>query len=203
MFQIPYFSIRKLCSCHTTAQIPATSISGARHVGFRWMDIYKYFDSNLKGKRDPWTIYETFYKKSQIWSFIIKITVSFTLGYMSNMLYILSHKCEYISDDPKLFYKHSLLTLSLLLNQIDQNGRFLQALPWFSLRFNFKEHYKVICMCVYTYIRTWFEVFTALTIKNAVFWNVVLCGFNLNWHFGITCYLLLQGRRNNTSEEKC
>jgi hypothetical protein len=37
-----------------------------------------------------------------------------------------------------------------------------------------------------------FEVFTAVTMKNAVFWNVALCGFIMNRRFGGTCRLRLQ-----------
>jgi hypothetical protein len=36
-----------------------------------------------------------------------------------------------------------------------------------------------------------FEVFTALTMKNAVFWDVVLCGFCKNQRFGGTYRLHL------------
>jgi hypothetical protein len=48
-----------------------------------------------------------------------------------------------------------------------------------------------------------FEVFTAVTMKNAVFWVVAPCGFIINRRFEGTCRLLLQGRRNNANEEKC
>jgi hypothetical protein len=40
-------------------------------------------------------------------------------------------------------------------------------------------------------------------MKNAVSWDVALCGFIINRRFGGTCRLHLQGRRNNTSGEKC
>jgi hypothetical protein len=41
-----------------------------------------------------------------------------------------------------------------------------------------------------------FEVFTSVTMKNSVFWDVAPS-------FEGTCRLHLQGRRNNGSEEKC
>jgi hypothetical protein len=40
-------------------------------------------------------------------------------------------------------------------------------------------------------------------LKNSVFWYVVPCGFIINRHFGGTCRLHLQGRRNTASEETC
>jgi hypothetical protein len=48
---------------------------------------------------------------------------------------------------------------------------------------------------------TGFEVFTAETMKYTVFWDVAQCGFIISRRFGGTCHLL-QGRRNNASEEK-
>jgi hypothetical protein len=44
------------------------------------------------------------------------------------------------------------------------------------------------------YIR--FEVFTAVTMKNAVFWDVTLCRYFVNRRFGGTYRLHLQGIRN-------
>jgi hypothetical protein len=44
-----------------------------------------------------------------------------------------------------------------------------------------------------------FEVFMAVTKKNAVFWDAAPCGFIINRSFGGTCLLHLQGRRNNES----
>jgi hypothetical protein len=41
-----------------------------------------------------------------------------------------------------------------------------------------------------------FEVFTAMTINNAVFWNVAPCRYFVNRRFGGTYRLHLQGRRN-------
>jgi hypothetical protein len=41
-----------------------------------------------------------------------------------------------------------------------------------------------------------FEVFTAETMKNAVFWDMALCASCKNRRFGGTRLLLLQGRRN-------
>jgi hypothetical protein len=48
-----------------------------------------------------------------------------------------------------------------------------------------------------------FEVFTAVTMTNAVFWDVAPCGFMINLRFGGTSRFHLQGRKNNASEEKC
>jgi hypothetical protein len=39
-----------------------------------------------------------------------------------------------------------------------------------------------------------FEVFTAVTMKNAILWDVEPCGFNINSRFGGTCRFHLQGR---------
>jgi hypothetical protein len=47
-----------------------------------------------------------------------------------------------------------------------------------------------------------FEVFTAVTMKNAVFWDVAPCGYIINRHFEGTFRLLLQLRRYNVSEKK-
>jgi hypothetical protein len=41
-----------------------------------------------------------------------------------------------------------------------------------------------------------FEVFTALTMKNGVFWVVTPCGSCMNRRFGGTWRLLLQGDKN-------
>jgi hypothetical protein len=43
------------------------------------------------------------------------------------------------------------------------------------------------------YVR--FEVFAAVTMKNAVFWDVVACRFCVNRRFGGTYRLNLQGRK--------
>jgi hypothetical protein len=40
-----------------------------------------------------------------------------------------------------------------------------------------------------------FEVFTAVTMKNAVFWDVAPCRSYVNRHFGGTYRLHLQGRK--------
>jgi hypothetical protein len=40
-----------------------------------------------------------------------------------------------------------------------------------------------------------FEVFTAVTMKNAVFWNVASCSSCMNRRFGGTYRLHLQGRK--------
>jgi hypothetical protein len=47
-----------------------------------------------------------------------------------------------------------------------------------------------------------FDVSTAVTMKNAVFWDVAPSGFIINRRFVGTWRLQLQGRRNNASEEK-
>jgi hypothetical protein len=41
-----------------------------------------------------------------------------------------------------------------------------------------------------------FEVFTAVTMKNDVFWNVTPCGSCKNRRFGGTWHLLHQGDKN-------
>jgi hypothetical protein len=41
-----------------------------------------------------------------------------------------------------------------------------------------------------------FEVFTAMAMKNAVFWDVGSCRYFVNRRFGGTYRLHLQGRRN-------
>jgi hypothetical protein len=43
------------------------------------------------------------------------------------------------------------------------------------------------------YVR--FEAFTAVTMKNVVFWDVELCRSCVNRHFGGTYRLHLQGRK--------
>jgi hypothetical protein len=48
-----------------------------------------------------------------------------------------------------------------------------------------------------------FEVFTAVTMKNAVFWDVAPCGFIINRRFGGKSRLHLLGTTNDASEEKC
>jgi hypothetical protein len=40
------------------------------------------------------------------------------------------------------------------------------------------------CLILILYVR--FEVFTAVTMKNAVFWDVTSCGSCKNRHFGGT-----------------
>jgi hypothetical protein len=40
-----------------------------------------------------------------------------------------------------------------------------------------------------------FEVFVAVTVKNAVFWDVALCRYCVNQRFGWTYRLHLQGRK--------
>jgi hypothetical protein len=46
-----------------------------------------------------------------------------------------------------------------------------------------------------------FEVFTAVTMKNAAFRDVVPCEFIIIRRFGGTCRLHIYGRRNNASED--
>jgi hypothetical protein len=48
-----------------------------------------------------------------------------------------------------------------------------------------------------------FEVFMAVTMKNAILWDVAPCGFIINRRFGGMCRLHLHGIRNNASKEKC
>jgi hypothetical protein len=47
------------------------------------------------------------------------------------------------------------------------------------------------------------EVFTEVTMKNAAFRDVALCGFITNQRSGGTCRLHLQGRINNACGENC
>jgi hypothetical protein len=47
-----------------------------------------------------------------------------------------------------------------------------------------------------------FEVFTAVTMKNAVLWYVAPCGSCKSRRFGGTCRLHLQGRRKMLEREK-
>jgi hypothetical protein len=44
------------------------------------------------------------------------------------------------------------------------------------------------------YVR--FEIFTAVTMKNAVFWDVTQCGSCQNPRFGGKCHLRVQGEKN-------
>jgi hypothetical protein len=51
-----------------------------------------------------------------------------------------------------------------------------------------------------------FEVFTAVTMKNVVFWDVALCTWCVNRRFGGTYRLHLQGRKirePGTSVSRC
>jgi hypothetical protein len=41
-----------------------------------------------------------------------------------------------------------------------------------------------------------FEVFAAVTVENAVFWDVALCGFIIKRRFGGTCPFYFHGRNN-------
>jgi hypothetical protein len=40
-----------------------------------------------------------------------------------------------------------------------------------------------------------FQVFSAVTLKNAVFWEVTPCRSSVKQRFGVTCRLHLQGRK--------
>jgi hypothetical protein len=70
-----------------------------------------------------------------------------------------------------------------------------------------KQCYKNIFLVCHSKLRlsyVRFEVFTAVTMKNGVFWVVTPCGSCKNWRFGGTWHLLHQGdksrwTRNNTS----
>jgi hypothetical protein len=46
----------------------------------------------------------------------------------------------------------------------------------------------------YQHVR--FEVFTAVAMKNGVYWDVTPCGFCKNRRFGVTWRLLHQGDKN-------
>jgi hypothetical protein len=48
-------------------------------------------------------------------------------------------------------------------------------------------------MLTQLYVR--FEVFTAVTMKNAVFWDVTPCSSCVNWRFGGTFHFQLQRRK--------
>jgi hypothetical protein len=51
-----------------------------------------------------------------------------------------------------------------------------------------------ITLASLVYVR--FEVFTAVTMKNEVFWDVTPCGCCKNRRFGGTWFLLHQGDKN-------
>jgi hypothetical protein len=46
-----------------------------------------------------------------------------------------------------------------------------------------------------------FEAFTAVTVKNAVFWSVTSCGSSKVWHFGGTHRFHFQGKNSATQEK--
>jgi hypothetical protein len=48
-----------------------------------------------------------------------------------------------------------------------------------------------------------FEVFTAMTMKNTVFWDVAPCRYFVNRRFGGTYRLHLQGRSNPRAMNQC
>jgi hypothetical protein len=70
----------------------------------------------------------------------------------------------------------------------------------FVKKLDVKGHVAMLSTVLYS---AGFEVFTVVTMKNAVFWDVAPHGFIINRRFGETCRLHLQGRRNDASEEKC
>jgi hypothetical protein len=47
------------------------------------------------------------------------------------------------------------------------------------------------------------EVFTAMNMKNAIFWGVAQCRSCVNWHFGGTYCLHLQGKKNPWARNRC
>jgi hypothetical protein len=63
----------------------------------------------------------------------------------------------------------------------------------------------VLVLCLYCQVCSYvgFDVFTALTVMNAVFCDVASCGFIIDRRFGIPCRLHLQSRINNAREGKC
>jgi hypothetical protein len=75
------------------------------------------------------------------------------------------------------------------------------------------EMESVICKVVTEFIKNFLAVrggdfriqmlTTFLPLKNAMFWDMAPCGFNVDQRFGGMCPLHLQGRRSNASEEKC
>jgi hypothetical protein len=73
---------------------------------------------------------------------------------------------------------------------------------------NFKNYSLVVCLPCW-YISLGFEVLTAVVMKNSVFWDIVPCSLlKVNWRFGGTCCLQLQGQiisqaRNQQSSAQC
>jgi hypothetical protein len=69
---------------------------------------------------------------------------------------------------------------------------------WFSLSSNNENP-----PCIWnTLLLVGFEVFTAVTVKSTVFWDVILCSLVEVQHFGGTYYLQIQGRRVNQTTSK-
>jgi hypothetical protein len=56
------------------------------------------------------------------------------------------------------------------------------------------QHLVASAMNTDCYVR--FDVFSAVTMKNGVFWNITLCGSCKNRRFGGTSRLLHQGDKN-------
>jgi hypothetical protein len=56
-------------------------------------------------------------------------------------------------------------------------------------KYSVKTEIQGIYIYIYIYIYVSFEVFTAVTMKNGVFWDVTPCGSCKNWRFRGTQYL--------------
>jgi hypothetical protein len=54
----------------------------------------------------------------------------------------------------------------------------------------------LIASIAYSTYKARFEVFMAVTMKNAIFWVVMLCGSHKNWHFGAKNHLHRKGAKN-------
>jgi hypothetical protein len=61
--------------------------------------------------------------------------------------------------------------------------------------------FEVITAVVVINIPVKFELFTAVTMKNAVFWDVTPCTSCVNLGFGGTYHLHLQGRKSASEEQ--
>jgi hypothetical protein len=54
----------------------------------------------------------------------------------------------------------------------------------------------IVAPCEEIHFSVRFEVFTAVTMNNGIFWDVTLCGSSKNRRFGGTWRLLHQGDKN-------
>jgi hypothetical protein len=63
-----------------------------------------------------------------------------------------------------------------------------------------KKHLFLDTSCTNTDTIVRFEVFMAVTMKNAVFWDVATCRFCVNRRFGGTYRLNLEGRKNRAKQ---